>query len=291
MWNEVFGTGLVSSTDDFGIMGQRPSNPELLDWLAVEFRESGWNVKHMYKLLVMSAAYRQSARATPELLAKDPNNILLARGPRFRMDAEMLRDIALESSGLLVDKIGGPSVKTYMPPNVWETVSYTLSDTLHYTRDHGDALYRRSLYTFWKRFAISPDMEAFDAPARDVVCTRRQRTNTPLQALVTMNDPQWVEAARMLAERSIRVGGTTSADKINFMSQTLLSHPASPQMTSTLQKSYLEMHKHYSTDSRAANQLLDVGEKPRDMKIPAPELAAWTMVASEMLNLDETLNK
>ena len=291
MWNEVFGTGLVPSTDDFGIMGQRPSNPELLDWLAVEFRESGWNVKHMYKLLVMSAAYRQSAKATPGLLAKDPTNMLLARGPRFRMDAEMLRDIALESSGLLVDKLGGPSVKTYMPPNVWETVSYTLSDTLHYTQDHGDALYRRSLYTFWKRFAISPDMEAFDAPARDVVCTRRQRTNTPLQALVTMNDPQWVEASRMLAERSIREGGTTPAERINFMSQTLLSHPASPRMTSTLQKSYSDMRRHFNSDARAATQLLAVGEKPRDTKIPAQELAAWTMVASEMLNLDETLTK
>jgi hypothetical protein len=291
MWNEVFGTGIVASTDDFGIMGQRPSNPELLNWLAVEFRESGWDVKHMYKLLVMSAAYRQSAKATPELLARDPNNLLLARGPRFRMDAEMLRDIALESSGLLVDKIGGPSVKTYMPANVWETVSYTLSDTLHYTQDHGDALYRRSLYTFWKRFAISPDMEAFDAPARDVVCTRRQRTNTPLQALVTMNDPQWIEASRMLAERSVREGGATPAERINFMSQTLLSHPASPKMTSTLQRSYQDMRKHYSADGRAANQLLAVGETPRDTKIPAPELAAWTMVASEMLNLDETLNK
>lgn len=290
MWYEIFGAGLVSTTDDFGIMGDRPSNADLLDWLAVEFRESGWNVKHMYKLLVMSAAYRQSARATPELLARDPNNSLLARGPRFRMDAEMLRDIALESSGLLVDKIGGPSVKTYMPANVWETVSYTLSDTLHYTQDHGDALYRRSMYTFWKRFAISPDMEAFDAPARDVVCTRRQRTNTPLQALVTMNDPQWMEASRMLAERSIREGGTTPESRINFMSQVLLSHPASPKMMSVLQKSYLEMLRSYGA-TRATRQLLAVGEKPRDLKLPAPELAAWTMVANEMLNLDETLTK
>jgi hypothetical protein len=224
-------------------------------------------------------------------LARDPGNTLLARGPRFRMDAEMLRDIALESSGLLVDKIGGPSVKTYMPQNVWETVSYTLSDTLHYTQDHGDALYRRSLYTFWKRFAISPDMEAFDAPARDVVCTRRQRTNTPLQALVTMNDPQWVEASRMLAERSIREGGSTPTGRINFMSLVLLSHPASPKMTAVLQKSYADMRKHYAGNTPAANQLVAVGEKPRDIKIPAPELAAWTMVANEMLNLDETLNK
>jgi hypothetical protein len=291
MWNEVFGMGLVPTTDDFGIMGQRPSNPQLLDWLAVEFRESGWNVKHMYKLLVMSAAYRQRARATPELMAKDPGNILLAHGPRFRMDAEMLRDIALESSGLLVEKIGGPSVKTYQPPNVWESVSYSLSDTLHYTQDHGENLYRRSMYTFLKRFAIAPDMEAFDAPARDVVCTRRQRTNTPLQALVTMNDPQWIEASRMLAERSIREGGAKPADRINFLSQVLLSHPASPRMTSTLERSFYDMQKHYSGNRQQANQLVAVGEKQRDLKIPAPELAAWTMIASEMLNLDETLNK
>lgn len=291
MWNEVFGTGLVSTTDDFGIMGQRPSNADLLDWLAVEFRESGWNVKHMYKLLVMSKAYRQSARATPELLAKDPTNTLLARGPRFRMDAEMLRDIALESSGLLVEKIGGPSVRTYMPSNVWETVSYTLSDTLHYTQDHGDALYRRSMYTFWKRFAISPDMEAFDAPARDVVCTRRQRTNTPLQALVTMNDPQWMEASRMLAERSMREGGGSPAERINFMSKVVLSHPASPKMTEVLERSYIDMRRRYGSNTRAASQLLAVGEKRRDVGLPGPELAAWTMVANEMLNLDETLNK
>ena len=142
MWNEIFGAGLVATTEDFGIMGQRPSNSELLDWLAVEIRQSGWNVKHMYKLMVMSAAYRQSARTTPDLVAKDPGNLLLARGPRFRMDAEMLRDIALQSSGLLVNTIGGPSVKTYQPPNVWESVSYPVSDTVNYVQDHGDALYQ-----------------------------------------------------------------------------------------------------------------------------------------------------
>ena len=145
MWNEVFGAGLVETTEDFGIMGQRPSHPELLDWLAVEFRESGWNVKHMYKLMVMSAAYRQSAKSTPDQVSKDPKNLLLARGPRFRMDAEMLRDIALESSGLLVNKIGGPSVKPYQPSNVWEQVGYPSSDTTKYTQDHGDGLYRRSM--------------------------------------------------------------------------------------------------------------------------------------------------
>jgi len=291
MWYEIFGAGLVKTTEDFGIMGDRPSHPELLDWLAVEFRESGWDVKHMYKLMVMSAAYRQSAKATPDLLAKDPGNALLARGPRFRMDAEMLRDIALQSSGLLVGLIGGPSVKPYQPANVWEQVSYPTSDTVNYVQEHGDALYRRSMYTYWKRMAIEPDMDAFDAPMRDTTCTRRQRTNTPLQALVTMDDPQWVEAARALAERTIREGGSRPEERITYMSELLLSHPPAAKMEAVLQSSYEQMRQHYAGDTKDAQGLLAVGEKRRDAAIPAPELAAWTMVASEMLNLDETLNK
>jgi hypothetical protein len=291
MWNEIFGTGLVETTEDFGIMGQRPSHPQLLDWLAVEFRESGWNIKHMYKLMVMSAAYRQSGKSTPEQLQKDPKNLLLAHGPRFRMDAEMLRDVALESGGLLVNKIGGPSVKPYQPPNVWEQVSYSASDTLNYTQQHGDALYRRSLYTYWKRMATMPDMDAFDAPMRDVVCTRRQRTDTPLQALVTMNDEQWVEAARALAERVIKEGGAQPAKRIDLMSEILLSHDPPPQTETVLENSLAQMEKHYASDPKAAHQLVSVGEKKSNASIPAPELAAWTMVASEMLNLDETVNK
>ncbi|HEV2273691.1 MAG TPA: DUF1553 domain-containing protein [Acidobacteriaceae bacterium] len=291
MWNEIFGTGLVETTEDFGIMGQRPSHPQLLDWLAVEFRESGWNMKHMYKLMVMSAAYRQSAKSTPEQLARDPKNLLLARGPRFRMDAEMLRDIALESSGLLVNKVGGPSVKPYQPPNVWESVGYPSSDTTNYKQDHGQALYRRSLYTYWKRMAMPPDMDAFDAPMRDAVCTRRQRTDTPLQALVTLDDPQWVEAARALAQRLIKEGGSQPAQKIQYLSDLLLSHDLPPQMEAVLQKSFEQMEQHYAHDPRAARELVSIGEKPRDPSIPAPELAAWTIVASEGLNLDETLNK
>jgi hypothetical protein len=291
MWNELFGAGLVETTEDFGIMGQRPSHPELLDWLAVEFRESGWNMKHMYKLMVMSAAYRQSARSYPDQLTRDTRNLLLAHGPRFRMDAEMLRDIALQSSGLLVNKIGGPSVKTYQPANVWESVGYPTSDTTNYKQDHGDALYRRSMYTYWKRMAMPPSMEAFDAPTRDTVCTRRQRTDTPLQALVTMNDPQFVEASRALAERLIRQGGKQPEQRIRYLSELVLSHDPSPQMESVLQQSLNQMEKHYASDPAAAHDLVAVGEKPRDAAIPAPELAAWTMVVSEVLNLDETLNK
>ena len=291
MWYELFGTGLVETTEDFGIMGQRPSNPQLLDWLAVEFRQSGWNVKKMYKLMVMSAAYRQSARSTPEQLAKDPKNILLSHGPRFRMDAEMLRDIALQSGGLLVNEVGGPSVKPYQPANVWEQVSYPLSDTLTYKQEHGDALYRRSIYTFWKRMAVMPDMDAFDAPMRDVACTRRQRTDTPLQALVTLNDVQWIETARALAQRVILQAGPQSEKRIDLMSEILLSHDPSPQMATVLEGSIKQMQRHYETDPKAAQELLAVGEKQRDQAIPAPELAAWTMVASEMLNLDETVTK
>ncbi len=221
MWYELFGTGLVETTEDFGIMGQRPTHPELLDWLAVEFRDSGWNIKHMYKLMVMSATYRQSSKTSSEQLAKDPRNVFLSRGPRFRMDAEMVRDIALESSGLLVDKIGGPSVKPYQPPSIWEQVSYPTSDTVRYVQEHADSLHRRSMYTYVKRMAPLPNMDAFDAPARDVVCTRRQRTDTPLQALVTMNDVQWVEAARALAVRVIREAGPLPEDEMLNLDETV----------------------------------------------------------------------
>ncbi len=199
----------------------------------------------------------------------------------------MLRDIALESSGLLVDTIGGRSVKPYQPPHVWESVSYPVSDTLNYVQGHGVDLYRRSMYTYWKRMAIQPDMDAFDASPRDTACTRRQRTDTPLQALVTMNDPQWVEAARALAERAIHEGGSQPAQRIGFLSEVLLSHPPPPAMEKVLEQSFEQMRQHYEGNARDASDLVAVGEKPRD----ASKLAAWTMVASEMLNLDETLNK
>ncbi|HEX8713746.1 MAG TPA: DUF1553 domain-containing protein, partial [Terracidiphilus sp.] len=291
MWYELFGTGIVETTEDFGIMGQRPTNQELLDWLAVEFRESGWNVKHMYKLMVMSAAYRQSGRSTPAQLKKDPRNLLLSHGPRFRMDAEMLRDIALQSGGLLVDRIGGPSVKPYQPANVWEQVSYPTSDTLVYVQDHGDALYRRSMYTYWKRMASPPSMDAFDAPVRDTVCTRRQRTDTPLQALVTMNDVQWIEAARALAERVIHEAGDKPDARIDRMSEILLAHDPKPQTLSVLENSLDQIQKHYDSDPKAAHALVHEGESKPEANIPEPQLAAWTMIANEMLNLDETLNK
>ncbi len=199
-WQEVFGTGLVRTTGDFGVSGELPSHPELLDWLAVEFRSSGWDVKGLFRLIVESATYRQSAAVTPEKREKDPHNRLLSRGPRFRMDAEMIRDAALASSGLLVGKIGGPSVKPYQPEGVWEAVAMPESNTHFYRPDHGDRVYRRSLYTLWKRSAPPASLEVFNAPSREVCTVRRERTNTPLQALVTLNDPQFVEAARALAQ-------------------------------------------------------------------------------------------
>ena len=291
MWYELFGMGLVETTEDFGIMGQRPTHPELLDWLAVEFRESGWNIKHLYKLMVMSATYRQSSKTSPQRLAKDPRNQWLSRGPRFRMDAEMVRDIALQSGGLLVERIGGPSAKPYQPPGIWEQVSYPSSDTVHYVPDRADRLHRRSMYTYVKRMAPLPNMDAFDAPARDVVCTRRQRTDTPLQALVTMNDVQWVEAARALAERVIREGGPSPKQRIDRMGLILLSRVPPPQMAAVLENSLGEMQRRYALNLKGARALVSIGEKEHGNSVPVSELAAWTMIASEMLNLDETLNK
>ncbi len=188
-WQQVFGAGLVRTSEDFGAQGELPSHPALLDWLAVEFRDSAWNVKQFFRLLVTSATYRQAAQMTPEKLEQDPDNRLLSRGPRFRMDAEMVRDYALAASGLLVRTIGGPSVKPYQPEGIWSRVAMPDSNTRMYEQDTGDKLYRRSLYTFLKRSAPPPSMDIFNAPTREHSTVRRERTNTPLQALVTMNDP------------------------------------------------------------------------------------------------------
>lgn len=290
MWSEIFGTGLVETTEDFGVMGGRPSHPELLDWLALDFRENGWNVKRFYKQLVLSAAYRQSARVTPELLEIDPKNRLLARGPRYRMDGEMLRDTALAASGLLVEKIGGPSVKPYQPAGVWEAGSHQNSDTKAYTQEHGESLYRRSLYSFWKRMATMPDMDALDVPVRDAACTRRQRTNTPLQALVLMNDPQWLEASRRLAERVIRHSPETGR-RLSYLGEVLLARAWEPREKVVLENALTKFQIAYAQDKSAAEELLKVGESSRDSGIRADELASWMLVASAAMNLDAVLNK
>jgi hypothetical protein len=290
-WQEVFGTGLVRTTGDFGVAGELPSHPELLDWLAVEFRESGWNVKRFFKLLVTSAAYRQAALVTKDRLEKDPQNRLLSRGPRYRMDAEMIRDYALAASGLLVRKIGGPSVKPYQPEGVWEAVAMIGSDTRDYRRDSGAKLYRRSLYTFWKRAAPPAAMEILNAPNRETCAVRRERTNTPLQALVTLNDPQLVEAARHLAQVTLKEAGGGEGGGIDFMARRLLCRPLRPEEAKVVQTSLADLLAYYRAQPEDARKLLAVGESRADPSLDVPTLAAWTMVANELLNLDEVLNK
>jgi hypothetical protein len=290
LWSEVFGTGLVKSAGDFGVSGELPSHPELLDWLAIEFRESGWDVKKLFKLMVTSATYRQSAVATKEKLEKDGENRLLSRGPRFRMDAEMVRDYALAASGLLSEKIGGPSVKPYQPPGVWEAVAMIGSNTRDYKQDNGDALYRRSMYTFWKRAAPPASMDVFNAPTRETCTMVRERTNTPLQALVTMNDPQFVEAARQLAERAIESNANIER-RIDFLAERLLARPLRPEELAIVRGTFEKFEQYYATAADDATKLIAVGESKGDTKVPLPQLAAWTMVANELMNLDEVLNK
>ena len=290
-WQELFGAGLVRTAGDFGIAGEAPSHPELLDWLAVDFRESGWDVKRLYKLMVMSAAYRQSAVATPEKLEADPANRLLSRGPRFRMDAEMVRDCALATSGLLVPKIGGPSVKPYQPPGVWEAVAMLESNTHTYKRDSGEALYRRSMYTFWKRSAPPALMDIFNAPSRESCTVRRERTNTPLQALATLNDPQFVEAARGLAQRALKDGGATPRERIDYVYLRLLSRTPRDEERSVVEASLAELLAYYRDHLDDAKKLLAVGESKRDEALDPATHAAWTMLANQLMNLDEVLNK
>jgi len=290
MWQELFGDGLVATPENFGLMGDRPSQPELLDWLAVDFRESGWNIKRFYKQVVMSATYRQSARVTPAALERDPRNRLLARGPRFRMDAEMIRDTALAASGLLVSKIGGPSVKPYQPQGTWESGTLDYSNTYRYVPGRGEDLYRRSIYTFWKRMVPMPNMEAFDAPARDGSCPRRSLSNTPLQALVTMNDPQWLEAARELGERVLTHEATVES-RLDYLGMLLLGRPLQQNERLILEQALRRFTSIYTAQNEAATNLITVGESHPNSTISADVLAPWMLVASTALNLDATLNK
>jgi mono/diheme cytochrome c family protein len=286
-WQELFGIGLVKTAGDFGVAGEQPSHPELLDWLAVDFREHGWDVKWIFKLMVMSATYRQSAVCSPEKIEKDPQNRLLVRGPRFRMDGEMVRDYALAASGLLVEKIGGPSTKPYQPPGIWDVVGMAEGNTRIYIQDHGDNLYRRSVYTFWKRQGPPASMEIFNAPSREVCTVKRERTDTPLQALVTLNDPQFVEAARILAQQSL----AKKADAVDFMADRLLARKLTAKEKKIIAASAKDLLSHYQTAPSDAEKLLAVGETKSDAAFDKPTLAAYTMVANELMNLDEVLNK
>jgi hypothetical protein len=290
-WQEILGTGIVRTTGDFGVSGELPSHPELLDWMAVEFRESDWDIKRFFKMLVMSSTYQQSAATTPEKLEKDPQNRMLSRGPRFRMDAEMVRDYALAASGLLVEKIGGPSVKPYQPEGVWEAVAMIGSNTRDYKQDTGENLYRRSMYTLWKRAAPPASMDIFNAPNRETCAVRRERTNTPLQALVTLNDPQFVEAARNLAQRALKEGGDKSESRLDFIARRLLARPLRAEEVPIIQASLEELQTHYKGHVDEAKKLIGVGESKADAKLNSAELAAWTMMVNELMNLDEVLNK
>ncbi|MEZ6044350.1 MAG: DUF1553 domain-containing protein [Planctomycetaceae bacterium] len=289
-WQQYFGTGLVKTTEDFGSQ-ERASHPELLDWLAVHFIDTGWDVKAFQKLIVMSGTYRQSSHVTPELHKRDPANRLLARGPRFRLDAEMIRDNALFLSGQMNDQIGGASVKPYQPPGLWEAVGYTSSNTAKFQKDEGDALYRRSMYTFWKRTSPPPSMTTFDAPSRETCTVKRERTNTPLQALNLLNDIQFVEAARKFAERILREGGETTTDKVNFGYRWATSHVADEQELAILSELYEQNLEEFTNDPTSAEQLLNVGDSTPDPVMNPAELAAWTMVANTLLNMDETIVK
>jgi hypothetical protein len=290
-WAQVFGAGLVPTAGEFGITGEPPTHPKLLDWLAVEFRESGWDVKALFRLMVTSATYRQSAAATPLKLEKDADNRLLSRGPRFRMHGEMIRDLALAASGLLATKMGGQSVKPYQPPGIWEVVAMEESNTKIYVPDSGPALYRRSLYTFWKRAAPPPAMETFNAPTREECAVDRERTNTPLQALVTLNDVQFVEASRRLAEVAIHESREDDARRLDAIALRVLARPLETAEQDALKPVIRDLRDHYAGDLRASKALVSVGDSPPGASIPAPELAAWTMVASQFFNLDEALNK
>ncbi|HZT30248.1 MAG TPA: DUF1553 domain-containing protein [Bryobacteraceae bacterium] len=285
-WQMFFGTGIVKTVEDFGSQGEWPTHPELLDWLATEFMRDGWDMKAIIRTMVTSAAYRQSSTATPELLQKDPENRLLARGPRFRLPAEMVRDQALAVAGLLVERVGGPSVKPYQPAGLWKELGGG-----DYKQDHGESLYRRSMYTFWKRTAPPPSMVTFDAAGREMCTVRETRTNTPLQALDLMNDVTYVEAARKLAERMMTEGGTSASDRIAWAFRLATAHAPAPEQRRILLESYSHYRDNYQTHPGAAAELLSEGESPRDQKLDTSDLAAYTAVASLILNLDETVTK
>jgi hypothetical protein len=288
MWMLTFGRGIVSSLEDFGTQGAYPTHPHLLEWLAVEFMESGWDVKHMLKLLVMSNSYRQSSHADKELRRRDPSNLWLARQGRFRLDAEMVRDNALAISGLLSPKIGGPSVKPYQPAGYWRFLNFP---TREYYPDHGADQYRRGLYTYWQRTFLHPSLKAFDAPTREECTVERPRSSTPLQALVLLNDPSYVEAARVFAERMIQEGGATPGDRLNWAYRRAVSRKVKAEEANLLTQLYAKHKADFAKDAQAAHKLIRTGERPVPANLDAVELAAWTSVARVILNLHETITR
>lgn len=292
-WKLFFGRGLVATSADFGAQGEWPSHPELLDWLAVEFREKGWDVKHLAGLIVTSRTYRQRSVPSSGLLERDPENRLLARGPRFRLPAEFVRDQALQVSGLLVPRIGGPSVNPYAPGDLWREVSHygsTPATAQTFVQDHGEKLYRRSMYTYWKRTMPPPNLTVFDAPSREVCAVDRAGTTTPLQALVTLNDVQFVEAARAFAERILTRRGD-DAMRLRWAFVEALSRPPRAEEMAIASAALERERGRYQTDASAAQAFLEAGESPRDESLPAGEHAAWAQIAVLLLNLSETLTR
>jgi hypothetical protein len=290
LWQQVFGTGIVASSDDFGAQGGYPSHPELLDWLALDFVRNGWDVKRLMKLFVTSATYRQQSHLTPELLEADPENRLLARGPRRRLPGEFIRDQALVAGGLLVPIVGGPSVKPYHPPGLYEQVT-SGTGTNVYLPGEGDDLYRRSLYTYWKRSVPHPAMLAFGTPFRESCTVRRTESNTPLQALNLMNDETYVEAGRFLAERMMKSDAITPADRLAFGFRVVLSRFPNPAELAILVRAHQRALADFQNDPAAANELLAVGAKPADPALDPAELAAFATVAGTILCMDETVSK
>jgi hypothetical protein len=328
IWAMLFGTGLVKTAEDFGTQGEEPSHPELLDWLAASFEDrSGrdgdppthrgtdmaragqsrqrtcgsapaasayrldWSVKRLLRLIVTSSTYRQLSRVSPALLEKDPENRLLARGPRFRLQAELIRDQALALAGLLSSRIGGPSVKPYHPAGLWEELAFGGGFSAQsYQQEHGEALYRRGMYTFWKRTCPPPMLQAFDAPEREFCVVRRGITNTPLQALALMNDPTFVEAARRFGERIMQQKPDPAA-RVDFGFRLATARSPKPAEARVLLDLYRAQLAAFRKDPAAAVKLLGVGESARDARIDPVELAAWSSVADVILNLDETITK
>jgi hypothetical protein len=286
-WQMLFGTGIVKTVEDFGSQGEPPSHPELLDWLATEFVRTGWDVKALLKTIVTSATYRQSSQGTAELLQRDPENRLLARGPNVRLTADVVRDQALAIAGILVNKTGGSSVKPYQPAGIWKE----LNSSEDYVQSHGEDLYRRSLYTFWKRTVPPPTMANFDASSRESCVVRRNVTNTPLQALDLMNNTTYVEAARVIAQRMIEEGGVTPEARIRFAFRLATARLPKPAESDVLVNSFNRELDTFKARPDAALKYVSLGEYPRDERLNVSELAAYTTVASLILNLSETVTK